>query len=308
MRGFAREVVLFGGPRFNIKPLAGTPNIATTFSRASAKYDYSVNGAFSGFAADVKAITDRGLSVEGAGTNGVQYADGKPSLATSWPSEWSTINARGLTQTITKGIALNGLPYLRIRLNGTANTTASILMDIVSSGTAPSASFGQTWTASMYLALSAGAFPSGACNMSIAELDASNGQLFSSSTSIKTVTSAMARLSAVRTITSVTAAKTTFQLRMSVTSGSSYDFTLDIVYPQLEQAPAATSPMISTTAGTASRSADIYTLFPVPGTYDVTYTFHDNSTQTVTSTITGLGLVVPTTFVQPILDITGLGR
>ena len=304
----SRMVPLCSRPRFNIKPYLGSSTITTTFTRASAKYGSTVSGAWSSFGTDAAAITDRGISIEAAGTNGVQYADGKPSLPTTWPTEWSTLNSRGMTTTVTKGTAANGLPYLRIRINGTANASSSVLLDIVSSGTAPAAALGQTWVASMYLALSAGTWPSGAANISIAELDSSNAQLFSSSTSIKTIGATMARLSAIRTLTGPTAAKTTFQLRLSVTSGNSYDFTMDIVAPQLEQAAFATSPIISATAGTASRSADVYTLFPAPGTYDVTYTLSDSSTSMITSAITGSGLPVPTTFALPIQDITGVGR
>jgi hypothetical protein len=62
---------------------------------------------------------------------------------------------------------------------------------------------------------------------------------------------------------------------------------------QLEAQTAASS-YVPTTAAAASRSADVLTLNAPNGTYNVRYTFDDLSTQTISTTVSGGALTVPT--------------
>jgi hypothetical protein len=162
------------------------------------------------------------------------------------PTNWA-VTSSGLTRTIV-GIGTElGLPYIDIRLNGTATAIfAEIYFDaIISAGAA------QSWTNVFYLKI-------------ITTPIAPNSYILAtvvrgSSTTIPTQaftpTSNLSRFA--QTITTPTGATSVQPLiSFGLTVGATYDFTIRIAAPQMELGAFATT-WIPTTTATVTRNADV---------------------------------------------------
>jgi hypothetical protein len=167
------------------------------------------------------------------------------------PTNYSSTNG-GLTQTITGIGNENGLQYIDLRFNGTANTTA---VTILFEGTTNIATLNtQTWTNSFYTKLVASPAPPLTYGCAVSERNSSGGyvadsrQEFTPTTTLRRFTYTISNLNA----------STAYLLpfyRMALTNGAAYDFTIRIAAPQMELGAYATT-FIPTTTAAVTRLAD----------------------------------------------------
>jgi hypothetical protein len=165
------------------------------------------------------------------------------------PTNWVGGSAAGLTRTIVGVGTENGLPYIDFRYNGTSATTTIVF--VLDSLGAITASAGQSWNFSSYLRLVSGTIDS-------AQLfwDEYNGATYlnSKSTSIS-VNSTLSRFSLTGT-TAVNCNTLNPFIRVLITNGAAYDFTIRIAAPQMELGSYATT-WVPTTTAAVTRIADV---------------------------------------------------
>jgi len=212
------------------------------------RLDYPLGGAVNGCAA---------LLVEPAATNGIRNNSmvgavaGSPGLL---PTNW--INAgSGLTrQSIVTG-TLNGIPYVDIRISGTANNAFHDVFWDASNIIA--ASVGQNWAASCYLQIIAQPNPPVSYNLAMREFNSGGtflGVFIGPALSISTTS--FNRFSFTRALNQATVAFVHPSLFLGLVNGQTYDFTIRIGYPQMEIGSVATS-VIHTTTAAITRGADV---------------------------------------------------
>jgi hypothetical protein len=202
------------------------------------------------------------LLVEPAATNGIRN-NSMQGAVTGTPGTLPTnyeAFLRGLSQEIVATPIVNGVECLDIRLFGTANLTSAIRF-LPELATQIVASSGQLWTASCYYSLISS--PS-APNTQIIRIDerTSAGAFLAASSS--PLSNLFNRYSHTRTLNQATTARVSMELQFEVTNGQSYDFTIRIGWPQMEQGSVATSP-IRTTSAAVTRNADVISKTGVSG-------------------------------------------
>jgi hypothetical protein len=248
---------------------------AITFTRASNATYFDANGTLQTAANDAPRFdhdpatgASRGLLIEEARTNSIRNSQAGGAVAGSagtGPSNWNVSgNANGLTRTISLGSA-NGLSYVDVRFVGTATATVQNFFD-PEGLTAITASSSQVWTHSAYVALIAGTVP----DLQIGVREGLADGTFVTSGNLNaapSLTASLQRFSHTRTLTDATTARVTPTIRVSISNGVAYDFTLRIAAPQLEQGAFATS-YIPTTSAAATRSADSAVVTPISSFYN----------------------------------------
>ena len=192
---------------------------------------------------DARTNAIRNNSMVGAVVGTIGSGGGAP---TGWA--WDTVGLpSGITRSITGFGTENGLPYVDVNIAGTAGANGYEALTFTA-GALTSMSPGQTWTGSLFAKLIAGVIPAGT-SLYFRYENASNGQLQDAIASLSSVNSTMQRLVA----TNATAPANTAQGRMfllwSFATGVSYNLTLRLYGPQLEQASFASDLML--TAGAA---------------------------------------------------------
>ncbi|KMS57142.1 phage head spike fiber domain-containing protein [Sphingobium cupriresistens] len=279
-----------------------------SLTRASTKSRINSSGALQSVAVDAAAIEYHptthavlGVSVEPSATNeatnnsNTGAAVGIIGSGGALPTGWTMPEGNGGAAVEVKSITtVDGFDIIEIQMSGTATSTAALTLRPDTAGAAASA--GQTWTNSLYLALSAGSLT----NVSGFALRAGSE---TGSTSLSGITSTLTRYINTRTLTS-TSARQVVRFNWSAV-GAAINFTLKIALPQRELGSKATSP-IKTSGAVATRAADALTLSwasrNVPdGAIMVRYTFDDGSTQDVPTTVSGGNSVVPTNLNRPII-------
>jgi hypothetical protein len=168
-------------------------------------------------------------------------------------NNWTATNG-GLTQTIVGIGNENGLQYIDLRFNGTANTTA---VTILFEGTTNIATLNtQTWTNSFYTKLVASPAPPLTYGCAVSERNSFGGyvadsrQEFTPTTTLRRFTYTISNLNA----------STAYLLpfyRMALTNGAAYDFTIRIAAPQMELGAYATT-FIPTTTAAVTRLVDTF--------------------------------------------------
>jgi len=161
----------------------------------------------------------------------------------------------GLTQTVIGTGAENGISYIDIRFSGTATST-DVVETRYESTTQINALSGQTWTHSVYLKKIAEPNPPSNYQLNIYERASAGGYLANGALTIVPTTTNLQRFSQTRTLSQPTTAKTQPGLFYSVVSGTAYNFTIRIGYPQMELGSVATS-VIPTATGSVTRNADV---------------------------------------------------
>jgi hypothetical protein len=169
------------------------------------------------------------------------------------PTNWVSSNA-GLTQTIVGVGTELGLPYVDIRLNGTASSTIFNLF--TESPTQVVASNGQTWTNSFYMKLVAAPNPYDLIQSNFTERTAAGSFLTGGQQTI-TLTSTLTRFTFTRTNTNALTERINAGYQGTLTIAATYDFTIRIAAPQMELGAYATTFIPSTTAA-VTRIADAF--------------------------------------------------
>ena len=212
------------------------------------RLDYSVSGFVTGCPA---------LLVEPAATNEIRNNSNTNAVTGTpgtLPTNWTETLA-GLTRSVIALGAENGVQYIDIRLSGTANATEALIN--FESPTQTVASNGQVWTNSCFLKSISAPAPYTGSRLSTVERTSGGIFVASGNSPDLTLTSTLNRFSFTRTLSGGgTVARVQSRISFGLVSGTAYNFTVRIGYPQMELGSVATS-VIPTTAGTGSRSADV---------------------------------------------------
>jgi hypothetical protein len=235
-----------------------------TVTRASTKLRIGSNGLYGSVANNVPAFefntdgTYRGLLVEPGATNSIRNNSMTGAVAGTpgtLPTNWSEALS-GLTREVVAIGTELGINYIDIKLSGTASGISVVIASETNNSIV--ASVGQVWTNSHFVKIVSAPTPPTSFGLVIREALA-DGTFVASGSGAIVPTSTLARYSHTRTLTGVTTARVQPQLTATVVNGNTYDFTVRIGWPQMETGSVATSPIV-TTAGTASRVADVVSL------------------------------------------------
>jgi hypothetical protein len=210
------------------------------------RLDYPLGGAVNGCPA---------LLVEPAATNGIRNnsmvgASAPNNLPTNWSSSGS-----GLTRQSVATGTLNGIPYVDIRVSGTAtNTFYDIFWD---ANNVIAALITQDWVASCYLQIVAQPNPPVNYTLAMREFNSSGGFLgVFQGTALSISTTSFNRFSFTRALNQAGVAFVHPSLFATLVNGQTYDFTIRIGYPQMERGTVATS-VIPTTTAAVTRSGEV---------------------------------------------------
>jgi hypothetical protein len=162
----------------------------------------------------------------------------------------------GVTSEVVGRFVVNGVNVLRLRLSGTPGSTTNGRLD-PESLSAVSAAPGQTWTASVFLRLHAGSLANLAVNTRVQGRDVGLAAFDSVSTA-RTPTATLTRFATTTTLVNVGIIYATSDVLLGFTSGLAVDATLDVGWPQLEQGPFASTPILPpvSTPGASTRGTD----------------------------------------------------
>lgn len=259
-----------------------------TVSRASPGMAQRGDGSWQTFAANVARRTDRGLLCEEGRTNQIRNnamqgaVVGTPGTA---PTNWSFINASGLTFSLVEIGVQGGVDFVVVRLQGTANAGSSAQLAF-EAATGVAALQNETRTLSAFVELVAGSM-SGIASMRLRQQPRAAGGATQGSTIDGTLfdpTSSFVRQTFTATLPAdALIAAVQPLIAFTPTNGAAVDITLRIGMPQLELGSWATSP-IRTTGSAASRNTDVVTYPFTPGSTtqgtlfaDATYLAPDNN-------------------------------
>lgn len=209
------------------------------------RLDYPVGGAVNGCPA---------LLVEPAATNSIRNNSMVGAVSGgALPTNWSFGTGAGVSGTVTAVGTENGIPYIDLRINGTATAT-SVQLNIEAANQIAALN-GQVWTISSYLKTIASPFPPLSSALLITERT-SGGATSAQNTLTISLTSSLARYPYSVTLNGgPTTAFAQPRLSFTFTIGQPYDFTIRIGYPQMELGSVATS-VIPTTTAAVTRSAE----------------------------------------------------
>jgi hypothetical protein len=264
-----------------------------TFSRASTGLYLPTSGVYQSFTSGQIRRGDKGMLIEPATLNGFKnsgmsgYTLGYTGSGGSMPnmgfgSTGATINS--------VDVLANGLTAIDFSWNYT-NSTGTVQYPRFSNQVAdmPAAAIGQLWRASAYIEVISSNF---GMSLLIQERDA--GGTYLSGVSAGSIV-APGFYEASRTLQTAGVAKTEWAFGPAVPAGQTLVSRVRIAAPQLEQNSKRTTPIITPQNSTATRAADALKILPDAGTYNITVTFDDNSTQVLSGqVITGAGWTVPT--------------
>jgi hypothetical protein len=237
-----------------------------TVVRAGTKWVLNSSGVLAEVANNVPAFefntdgTYRGLLVEPGGTNQIRNNTGVGAVVGTpgtLPTNWTQANTGGLSSEIVAIGTEAGVEYIDIRISGTATSTTSRLLTFDST-TQIVASSGQIWTHSLWVKKIAEPNPPSAYEFGFREGTAA-GALVAFQVGALALTSSWQRLSRTGVGLNVSTERVQPLLAFTITNGATYDFTIRIGLPQMEQSAVATS-VIKTTGSTANRVADSVTL------------------------------------------------
>ena len=212
------------------------------------RLDYPLGGAINGCAA---------LLVEPAATNSIRNNSMVGASApNTLPTNWSNAGSGLTRQSVVTG-TLNGIPYVDIRISGTANNTFHDVFWDASNIIA--ASVGQNWVASCYLQIIAQPNPPVSYALAMREFNSGGGFLgVFTGPALSISTTSFNRFSFTRALNQATVAFVHPSLFLTLVNGQTYDFTIRIGYPQMEIGSVATS-VIPTTTQAITRGADVIT-------------------------------------------------
>ncbi|MDD5585627.1 MAG: hypothetical protein PHY92_01550 [Alphaproteobacteria bacterium] len=246
-------------PALDLSFLGGMPS-GLTFSRASAGWCFDDTGALQQAATDAPRFDYdpgthdiKGLLLEEQRTNtiGNNTMQGASTSPSTLPSSWAVETSNALTTTVAGLGTEYGMPYVDLRISGTASgITYQLRCDY---GT-PAAN-GQIWAASAYVK-KVGGTAAGVDYPAIKVREMGGAYSSTDSAHIDLTTTGLARYTATRAWTTSYNAQWLFYLR-TLGAGSVIDITLRFYAPQLEQGPYASSPIMTTSGSPVTRAADL---------------------------------------------------
>jgi hypothetical protein len=288
---------------------------AFTFTRASTKLAPDSAGQWIEFSPDTPAFTDLGLLVEGemsgpvADNSFASTVDGTVNGGATLPAGWLFTFTAGVSWEITDHGSDDGfgLPYIDLRLHGTNSSGNNGFPQARfwnGGSEAPFGAYGDILSLSAYIETTAAPVPpaqSAVLQMRIAR-DPSGFYFPAQSFGV----AGRQRLAYTRQIGADTADELyadfiSYQQKLDI--GETVDITRRISGIQFETGTAPTSIMLS--SGTpATRAADALTLHLPAGTFDLTVTLSDDSTQVINS-VSG-NFQVPTNLDKAITSISAM--
>jgi hypothetical protein len=150
-----------------------------------------------------------------------------------------------LTQTVVGTGTQNGLNYIDLRFSGTASGTVIYIRPETTTNIA--AATGQTWTNSVYLRAISSA--PNALRLILEERTSAGVYLTEGTTSDFSITSSLAQYTFTRTLNGgATVGAVNPIIRLNLTNGAAYDFTIRIAAPQMELGAYATTFVRTSTA------------------------------------------------------------
>jgi hypothetical protein len=179
------------------------------------------------------------------------------------PTNWGAANPSGLSEEIVSSTVIDGIEVLTVRVFGTADATANrtIYFDSL---TGITASNGQTWTGSFWFSVVNAIDPPSIYSIAQTERTVA-GSFIKQERLALTPSNALTRVIQTRTLDGGgTVERVQFGIDFSVVNGQSYDFTIRIGLPQMEQSAVATS-VIKTTDTAITQPADVITATGVSG-------------------------------------------
>ena len=282
MLGLARYVVHGAGgggnaPSLNFNFVDGSafsPQI--TFTRASSATYFDSAGVLQTATTDAprfdynpSTLAAQGLLIEESRTNSIRNntmqgaAAGTPgTLPTNWGEALG-----GLTREIVGTGTSNGIAYIDIKFSGTSTGTQVSIRNEATNQV--SASVGQTWTNSTYVAIVGGSTTNvSTVRVRITERDSGGNYLAESSTTF-TPTSTLTRYVHTGTLGNASVAFLESSVFFTFSVGAAIDITLRIGLPQLELGAFATS-VIPTTSASVTRAADVASVNNLSPWYNAT--------------------------------------
>jgi hypothetical protein len=254
------------------------PNI--DFERLSGATYFDADGVLQTAANDVPRFdhdpatgaSSLGLLIEEARTNSIRNSQGGGSTngvigsGGVLPTNWQAFVASGISHEVVASGTSNGLAYVDLKLSGTS-TASGFIQIYPESLTQVVASSGQSWTASMYLAVVAGS-TGNITDPRISVVGRDSGATLLENTNLSvTLTGTLARHGVSRALTNASTVRVSMQFLGTVADGATIDITLRIAAPQLELGAFPTS-YIPTTSAAATRSADSAVVTPISSFYN----------------------------------------
>ena len=232
------------------------------FSRASAGMGTAADGTVAPAATDAPRFNaaTRRLILEGARTNAIRNPRGEGSAASTPPANWTVLTSGGLSRSYA-AISENGMQGVRIRVFGTATGTSCVIGFDTTTGIPAAA--GQIWTESVFLRLADSTALPDATQLTAYQRDSSGNSIANTASLSITPTASIQRFAVTRTLTADAAtASAVPTLRFLTTSGVSYDFKVDVFWPQFELGLFASTPILppAGTPAAATRAADAASL------------------------------------------------
>lgn len=238
----------FAVTRSTVKWVLGQGGVLTSIPANTPAFEYNTDGTY------------RGLLVEPAGTNQIRNNTGVGAVAGTpgtLPTNWGE-NLGGLTRAVVGTGTENGVEYIDLRFSGTATATSCELR--FESGTQIVAANGETWTVSFFAKIIAQPAPPVTYRTYIIENTSGGGFVTGGTSIISPTTTTLSRFSGTRTLSGGgTVARVAPAFAAIIVSGQSYDFTIRIGLPQMEQSAVATS-VVKTSGTSLTRTADSVTL------------------------------------------------
>jgi len=218
---------------------------------------------WSEFAADLPRFhgAARRLLVEGARTNAVRNPRAEGATAGSpgtLPTYWGLNGLpSGIASTVVGTMIVGGVHCLRLRLAGTPATSATARLEPEGLSSIAAAN-GQSWTSSLFIGLHAGSLANLVATYRLMGRDGSYSA-YNMVTAALSPSASLGRSTLTTTIASASVVTATTDITFGFTSGQAVDCTLNIGWPQMEQGPYASTPILPAVGSPASstRGADL---------------------------------------------------
>jgi hypothetical protein len=221
---------------------------------------------WSEFAANVPRFTGSAtrLLIEGQRSNRIRNPRGENAVAGTpgtMPTNWSIDGLpSGIDASILGVFTVAGVQCLRLRLSGTPVATANARLECEGPAII-GASNGQGWTASVFVRLHAGSQANLGLALRVMGRDGAltDDDLVSSAIPL---TAALERQTVSIKLSSPNVATASSDIELAFTLDQPVDCTLDLGWPQMEQASFASSPIlpIAGSTGISTRGADLLTV------------------------------------------------